>query len=516
MQRYGDDINSGLYPTYGETEAERRRRAAKQQRRDERAARYANIQNEKAKKRAWNRQLFENLDAAARDPNFWEENYPDGGKQGWLNNYNAAIGQADANIASYKNPGGQVGGLLAVANAGERPDAAAGQNQRTAAQQQPTTAPVAAAQDVEQQQTTGFRTETRQVGGVEANVTTNPNNRVVKVQYGDPNSPGPSGRVELVDPNAQARGVPSPEQLAAYQNQQAAMRRYGNIMRPNGESDRNFNANSQVVVTPGRGRATNNPGYTFVGSAGDAARFFQSVPHGGGYNPYRQTIQGPSPQERYSEWLNKGRGQTQRDYEPKGWQGRRAKAQMEADRYKTDVLAAQGMNTAAMQDARARDQFGLQFAQTMGQMGTQELQNAQLRQQLAQNAQMNAVRQKMANTRPGSQEWMGLYKTAQALEGKYSGEEQPEYGFHSVKRDNGDGTSTEQGYVLNKRTGALTPAQMGGVQQSSNLFEGNQFEDLLNSDAGKRALQSGNPAKELMALVRRAQELHDAEMQGRR
>ena len=60
-----------------------------------------------------------------------------------------------------------------------------------------------------------------------------------------------------------------------------ARRMYGNINHLNQDG-------SQVAISPVAGqRATNNPGYTFVGGNADAQRFFQPVGRPGGYNPYK-------------------------------------------------------------------------------------------------------------------------------------------------------------------------------------------------------------------------------------
>ena len=235
----------------------------------------------------------------------------------WVAQKYQPVGQASSNF--FAGAGAALNGVQE-----NKPAIPAAQQEETAVDK-PATAPQPAG-DV-QKQMAGFTTETRRLGGVDANVTTDANGRVVEVRSGNPaNQEEGAGWIKLVDPNAKASGLPTGEQLAQYQQQQAAMRRYGNIMRPNGESDRDFNAGSRVVVTPGRGRATNNPGYTFDGNAGDAARFFQSVPNGGGYNPYKQRFRtlfdeqmDARARQREMNAMNEGRPNRD-DYKDRTWQ----------------------------------------------------------------------------------------------------------------------------------------------------------------------------------------------------
>jgi len=250
-------------------------------------------------------------------------------------------------------------------------------------EQQQATAPGRPQPATNPQPAAGFKTETRQIGGAEANVTLNPNNRVTKVVSGDPNSPGPYGMVELVDPNAKARGLPTAEQLAEYQNQQAAMRRYGNIMRPNGESDRDFNANSQVVITPGRGRATNNPGYTFVGGAGDAARFFQPVGRPGGYNPYKQRFR-----TLFDEQMDARRAARAQPEKPQmdmtlPGNSRRAKYHEQMQAYNNELNQGYGLDAKQMENALQRQRLAQEYGLGMAQ---QENDNMRTRSALLRDA----------------------------------------------------------------------------------------------------------------------------------
>jgi hypothetical protein len=196
--------------------------------------------------------------------------------------------------------------------------------------------------------------------------------------------------------NPAARGVPSRQQLAAYGGNQPV----GSLAQL-GARDL---GNGQMAVGQ---TMYSNPGYTFKGEG--AEKFFQHVPHGGGYNPYRQTFQGPSPRERYSEWLNKGKGQTQRDDEPMGWIRKKERDANESRERIAAMSAAQSMNTAMMQDARAREQGALGVMQFMDNQQTNALNRQMTAQQIAQARNLENARKILATADKNSEQ----YKRAQ-------------------------------------------------------------------------------------------------------
>lgn len=359
----------------------------------------------------------------------------------------------------------------------------------------------------------GARTNTINLGGMQGVREIVGEDGTRTLEYGTPGTAG-YGRM-TVHPQLEAghdSGRAQPQQLGGYgyDPEQArlatAMQRYGNIIRLGGESDRDFNPNSQVSIG---GRGSLNPGYTFIGSAGDAARFFQPVPHGGGYNPYRRPIRTlfdemgdarmaarnapkpPTPPE--GGWQTK-----MRTYETqmRNWDNEQARRQAyEQGRLGYDRDMAQ----QALQAQQMQQQYMLGLgnlanntAQTQATLGQNRLQ------QQGQMLQMDAY-QRWRNAPPGSPEQAQAAQEMQMLRGGggTSGNDGG-YGFQVIKVDNGDGSQSEALVRTNSRTGdaSRVPLNQGQDGEIDFMPRGDQEKAILAqmSDADKARYERAKKA----------------------
>lgn len=297
---------------------------------------------------------------------------------------------------------------------------------------------IAAENPDQQQHGPGGTTETRRLGGVDANVETDQNGRVTSVFSSTPNSPG-YGMIRLTGtPNRQAAQRPQP---GLGYNQDAAQQAAGwrNLHEPGkygGAGGYRNVRDADGNIRPGLFAIRGNAGgYGFQGSEKDAALFAAPV-----WKPAYQVQNKPNLTFLQYERARRAAPAIDSrpnwdDYKGMTWQTRIKKYQIDMDAWDKQRARAMGydpeMEKLAMQREQLAQQYGFNMAQAgndalraQAALGLNWLQQQGQQLQNAQAARLDAIRRQMMTVRPGSKEWLDLYKNAQALEGNLGKQEQ--------------------------------------------------------------------------------------------
>ena len=375
------------------------------------------------------------------------------------------------------------------------PDAGSGQSQIPYAPQEEPQNPWL---NTGQQHGPGGTTESRRLGGVDANVETDQNGRVTSVFTGTPNSPG-YGMIRLTGtPNQQAAQRPQPGFGYNQDAAQQAVNQYGGI-----GSVRQVQGRPDLFAVRG-----NAGGYGFHGSARDAALFGAPV-----FNSAHRVQDGPNETFLRYRAEERARRAAPQPVEqgPMGWKRLKAKADNESRERIADMTTRLGYSTDAARNALTQQQLAQQYALGLGQAGNDALrtqaafglnsvQMQQAMQQMRQQQMLDNARQTYATARPGSQEWIRARNTIQAYRQGGENEQKPFEIGEDVDPETGSktkryGIRTEDGIMPLQMTGGQTVGDVASMYanekdwlDSGQIKQLNGIKDPKEREAAKQVL----------------------------